>query len=368
VQWLGTHNSFNSFGEGVTPSHMDSNQQLSLSQQLDIDMRALELDPHWLPRVNSSGGTVVICHGRDYSQANAGCTTEPPLTSVLPELDKWLLAHPSEVILLYLDDNFGPPAAYAETVHDLDSGLRRPDGASLIFRPSPSAITSRGCADLPLGISRDQIRASGRQVIIVAHCRSGWGADVFGWDRNHVESGSTPLFRPFPACDATYSPQVYATNLVRYFEDSTFVSAVVSPGKTPSDYQANALAPPKVAAMIGCGVNLFGFDQILPDDGRLAATVWSWAPYQPTPSTGDCAIERSDGRWMTTGCGVRRAAACRTAAGAWTLSPPAPFAGASAACRAVNASFDLPRSGSENSQLHALPSGRDVWLRYRLDR
>src|SRR5205807_1137274 len=118
AQWLGTHNSFNSFSDGPTPSHLDSNQQLSLSQQLDIDIRALELDPHWLPRVNSAGGTVVICHGLVYSQENGGCTTEPPLTAVLPELDHWLLAHPSQVILLYLDNNFGPAAAYAETVPD----------------------------------------------------------------------------------------------------------------------------------------------------------------------------------------------------------------------------------------------------------
>src|SRR5205807_8469890 len=153
-------------------------------------------------------------------------------------------------------------------------------GSSLIYRPAASAISSRGCADLPLGTSLDQIRAGGRQVIIVANCESGWAADVFAWDRDHVESGSTPNFKPYPSCDATYSPQVYATNLVRYYEDSTFVSAATSPTETPSDYQANALTPTKVTWMTGCGVNLFGFDQLLPFDGRLPATVWSWAPNQ----------------------------------------------------------------------------------------
>jgi hypothetical protein len=366
AQWLGTHNSFNSFSDGPTPSHMDSNQQLSLSQQLDIDIRALELDTHWLPRLNAAGGTVVICHGLDYSQANFGCTLEPPLTSVLPELDRWLLAHPSQVILLYLDNNFGPPAAYAETVRDLDKGLRRPDGTSLIFRPAHAAITSRGCADLPLDISRAQIRASGRQVIIVANCRSGWSSDVFAWDRDHVESGSTPKFQPFPRCDASYSPAVYATNIVRYYEDSTFVSAATSPTETPSDYEANALTPAKVSAMTGCGVNLFGFDQILPDDGRLAATAWSWAPGQPDRAAGRCTVERSDGRWTTSSCNGSRPAACATATGAWILSAPTSFSLASAACNAAHASFDLPRSGGQNSRLHSVLTGREVWLRYRL--
>jgi hypothetical protein len=365
AQWLGTHNSFNSFGDGPTLSHMDSNQQLTLSQQLDIDIRALELDTHWLPRPNHAGGTVVICHGLDYSKFNGGCTTEPPLTAVLPELDRWLIRHRDQVLLLYLDDNFGPAAAYAETVRDLDTELRRPDGSSLIFRPARSAITPRGCADLPLGVSRQQIHATGAQVIIVANCQSGWSADVFGWDRNHVESGSTPKFKPYPACDATYSPAVYATHLVRYYEDSTFVSAATSPSETPAQYEANSLKPGKVTAMVGCGVNLFGFDQILPDDGRLAATIWSWAPDQPSAQTGACGIERADGRWMTGSCGVPLPAACRTAAG-WMLSAPAPFDAADAACEAAGGRFDLPRSGLENSRLHALVGHGEAWLRYQL--
>jgi len=37
TKWLGTHNSFNSVNDSPTPSHTDSNQQLSLTQQLDVD-------------------------------------------------------------------------------------------------------------------------------------------------------------------------------------------------------------------------------------------------------------------------------------------------------------------------------------------
>jgi hypothetical protein len=366
AQWLGTHNSFNSFSDGVTLSHMDSNQQLSLSQQLDIDIRALELDTHWLPRANAEGGTVVICHGLDYSQANGGCTTEPPLAAVLPELRAWLAAHPAQVILLYLDNNFGPPQAYAETVHDLNSELRRADGSSMIYRPAPSQITRRGCADLPLSISRDQIRRRGAQVLVVANCRSGWASDVFAWDRNHVESGSTPAFKPFPACDATYSRQVYETNLIRYYEDSTFLSAATGGSETPAEYEANSLTPAKVRAMIGCGVNLLGFDQILPDDGRLEAAVWSWAPGEPDgPAGGSCTIQRLDGRWVDVGCGARRPAACRVPGGGWRLSKPVKWKGAVVACRKRRARFYLPRTGLENARLHAMLRGQPAWLRYR---
>src|SRR4051812_40877605 len=76
AQWLGTHHSFNSVNDSPTISHTDSNQQLSLSQQLDVDVRSLELDVHYLP----TRGAVVVCHGRGPDEAHFGCTTEPLLS------------------------------------------------------------------------------------------------------------------------------------------------------------------------------------------------------------------------------------------------------------------------------------------------
>src|SRR3954464_1946752 len=148
AQWLGTHNSFNSVNSEPTLSHSDSNQQLSLTQQLQIDVRALELDLHWVPSPAAGGANaVVVCHGRGPDEANFGCTNEPRFADVLPQIARWLRAHPSEVILLYLEDELGAAPGYAETIHVLDSVLRRPDGSSMISRPSPSP--GRNCTDLP---------------------------------------------------------------------------------------------------------------------------------------------------------------------------------------------------------------------------
>src|SRR3712207_232223 len=68
--WLGTHNSFNSASEMVTPSQTDANQQLSLTDQLRIDMRSLELDVHWFL------GRPVLCHARSSAEMHAGCSIE----------------------------------------------------------------------------------------------------------------------------------------------------------------------------------------------------------------------------------------------------------------------------------------------------
>ena len=90
--WVGTHNSFNALANGFTLSHGDSNQQLTLAQQLDVDVRSIELDLHVLQR--AQGPTVVVCHGRGPDELHFGCTTEPTLAQVLPQVRDWLAAHP----------------------------------------------------------------------------------------------------------------------------------------------------------------------------------------------------------------------------------------------------------------------------------
>jgi hypothetical protein len=359
--WVGTHNSFNALADGFTLSHGDSNQQLTLSEQLDSDVRSLELDLHVLQR--PEGPTVVVCHGRGPDELHAGCTTEPALAEVLPLVRDWLRAHPHEVLLLYLEDELGSADGYAAAVEQLDAGLRRDDGSSMILRPAAPAA-GRACASLPPALTRDAVRARGAQVVLVGTCRAGWSAAVFGWDDTHVEGGDIAAYRPAPACDATYGRDVYAATLVRYFEDSTLVAQAVAPTTSPAQASAERLTPDKVAAMTACGVDLFGFDQLLPDDGRLAATVWSWAPGEPQLGRGDCTVQRVDGRWESAACSAleRHPAACRATDGTWRTSAAVPRAAAKAACGAAGGIFDVPRNGEQNTELRAAAGGATAWL------
>src|SRR3954471_20431623 len=98
--WVGTHNSFNSIAEmGNTLSDTDSNQQLSLTDQLAIDIRSLELDMH------SWAGRQVVCHARGADQGHAGCSVEKEVGPVVGEIAAWLRQHRSQVLLLYVEDN-----------------------------------------------------------------------------------------------------------------------------------------------------------------------------------------------------------------------------------------------------------------------
>lgn len=363
VQWIGTHNSFNGLAYPFTVSRADSNQQLSLTQQLDIDVRSLELDLHYVPSILGLLGpkVVTVCHGQGPEVGNLGCTTESSFAKVLPEIATWLNApaNSDEVILLYLEDAVKDAAAYTSILTTLSTVLKRPDGTSLVYRPNPADKAANGCVPLPLGTSRDDVRAAGARVVLVGSCAPGWSGAVFDWGSAHVESGQASAYRAFPACDATYGPSVYAHQMVRYFEDTTLVSTLLDPQRPPVDPEA--LTPDKVEAMTDCGVNLFGFDQLLPEDGRIQSTLWSWAPDEPRAGAGTCTALDAAGRWFAAGCTEHRPAACLSG-DTWTVTPAVPAAAAAAACQAIGSTYGLPRTGDSNSRLHAVAGAAGAWV------
>src|SRR3954464_13861934 len=277
--WIGTHNSFNSIAEmGTTLSDTDSNQQLSLLDQLAIDVRSLELDLH------SFAGRQVVCHARGADQGHAGCSIEREVAPVVAEIGGWLREHRDQVLLLYLEDHLDGAADHDAATASIRAGL-----GDVIYEPPAGA----GCTKLPLSVSRSDVLAAGRQVVIVSGCGegAGWPGIAFDWS-DHVENGSAAAFRDFPDCGPDHTRAVYDSTLVRYHEDSTWLGATVDGG------EPGGLTPPIAAAMARCGVDLLGLDQLLPRDGRLDALVWSWARDEPRAGAGDCAAMGPDGRWV----------------------------------------------------------------------
>lgn len=368
--WIGTHNSFNSTSEEPTLSHTDSNQQLSLTDQLRIGVRSLELDVHWTQSSRAGGAPApVVCHGRGRSEMHLGCTSERLLGDVLDEIATWLRAHSDQVVLLYVEDNVDTSEGYAPTARLLDERLRAKDGRSLIYKPPPGGA----CADLPLSATRADVLARRAQVVIVSGCGEGsaWRGLVFDW--NDVEVESRPHgYRDHPTCDQDpdgdgkpqFGRDVYAAKLVRYFEDSTWVSPTASlVGLGSTD---DGLTPETVERMARCGVDLLGLDQLLPRDGRLDALAWSWAPTEPSRA-GDCTVQRGDGRWYARRCEERHAAACALPNRRWLVIPAAvPAASARGLCSREGATTALPRTAAENQALRdaARAAGASgIWLR-----
>jgi hypothetical protein len=345
--WLGTHNSFNTTTRTPTLSGLDSNQQLSLTDQLRSDMRSLELDAHWFPSPWAGGAYApVLCHARGEDEGHAGCTTEPLLVDGLSELATWLRANPGQVVLLYVEDHLESDAGYAAGAVALRSVL-----GDLLYAPGGT-----GCTPLPLDRTRADVLRAGKQVLVISGCHSGagWDGAVFsGAERARYETGPAG-YGDDGSCDPARDPALYDDHLLRVFEDSTALSATVDQGSNP-------LTAGKAAALQRCAVDITGFDQLLPGDPRLAASVWSWARSEPL-ATGGCAVQAADG-WHAAPCSQLHAFACRKSTG-WRVDPArTPYASASARCR--DGQVGTPRYGYEAVQLAAAmrAAGVDtVWL------
>ncbi len=352
--WVGTHNSFNSTAEmGQTISANDSNQQITIREQLDMGIRSIELDLHYFPSLAGGGMTTVVCHARDSSEGNLGCTIEKTLDQVLTDIAAWLAENPDQVLLLYLEDDMDTPPGYEDAGATIEERL-----GSAIHRPKP---TADGCEEVPADLSREDVRATAAQVVMVTDCgpAASWRGAVFTWD-DHLETGIGE-YSEFPECGTDFTREEYDAQMVRYYEDSTALSATVGDPGAIDDLTAAQLAR--------CGVELLGFDQLAIADPRLAAVIWSWGPGEP--AKGSCSVQRVGGsvpfgRWKSRACAGKRPAACRSKAGEWSVSEDrVEFADAKAACRAQKSRFAVPRTGYEAQLLRLAMEAagiRGAWL------
>jgi phosphatidylinositol-specific phospholipase C-like protein len=349
--WVGTHNSFNSVAEmGPALSPLDSNQQLPIVDQLRLGIRSVELDVHWFPSARAGGFAPVVCHA---TGEHAGCSVEKTLAEVLTEIRGWLRENPDQVLLLYLEDHLD-----SQEGHDAAASVLQQELGTAIHPPPAGGA----CAPTPLDLRRNDVRSAGAQVVIVSSCGQGsaWPAQVWDFSR-HVETRPRG-YRDFPDCGPDFDRPTYDNEMVRYFEDSTRVTAGGSVvGASERD---DGITPATAAAMARCGVDLLGLDQLTPADPRLDALVWSWAPGEP--GVGDCAVQRADARWDAGACLGLHPAACRADDGSWRLTPrQEPWSNAAGACAAESAALAAPRTGYEGQLLRVAMEAAGVteaWL------
>jgi hypothetical protein len=364
-----THNSFNSFAYQATLSGSDANQAVSLTDQLRLDMRGIEIDVHWAPSPTAEEGdggmAPIMCHGQPAevgpAVVHAGCTVERHLRDGLAELRRWILAEEDErrpqLVVLYLENNLdGDDGAHAAAARTIEAEL-----GGLVL-PTPEG---QPCAPMPLDTTRRRIIDGGHRVLIVGNCGPGaWGTWVHErgprWDES--SSGPGDDYPGVADCEAERADVDYANHWVRRYEDSTWLSAMA--GGASSEVTAT-----ETRAMVRCGVNMPGFDQLRAGDDRLPELVWSWAPDEPTSGGGDCAAQGADARFHSTSCTTRLRFACVDPAGEWHVTRAAGRwdAGQRHCARAFPGSrFAVPANGYENGNLRRVaPEGASVWLHYR---
>lgn len=366
-----THNSFNSSAYGPTLTNQDPNQVYSITDQLNMDLRLIEMDLHWVPSIygdqETGGFWVTLCHGTSSNPAGVhiGCTNDRPFQDGLAELKAWLDANPSEFVIVYLENQLSGDAQ----AHELAATLINDAVGPLVERPATP------CAPMDWNRSRASMLAEGHRIAFVGNCdngaANGWGQTVFErgpkWDESGGPDGYTASSPACAADKAKHDQGVFR----RYFEDSTWVAAMVgSNGATSSLGGTTTIDAAQTAAMVGCGVNIIGFDQLTPTDPRLAALVWSWAPDEPRASAGGCAVQGSDGRFRAAPCEQPKNVACVDDTSSWHVTAAAvPFDQGWQACQSEfpGSRFAVPVNGYRNGQLKdAKGTTADVLVNYRV--
>jgi hypothetical protein len=374
-----THNSFNASAyavpaDGSLPSYyptltnQDPNQVYSMTDQLRMDVRAIEIDLHWMPSPYGTAAThgywPTMCHGDGQNPTgtglwvHVGCTDDRPMQDGLAEVRRWLAANPHQFVLLYLENQLFPggPVASQQLAHDTAAGIIHDELGSMVYRP-PAGLAAGACAPMPYDETQAQMLAAGKQVLLVGNCGpgSGWNSWVFSRGPSWDESGS-PTSYGAADCAKDEAAREQHTSFRRFFESSPWLEAMTGATTT--------LSASTTAQMVRCGVNIVGFDQLQPFDGRLAAFVWSWAADQPASTGGSCALRGADSRFVVAPCSQRHRFACvdahldwhaTTAVGQWQRGP--------AVCDVEfpGSHFGVPPNGYRNAQL----GSADVWLDYR---
>lgn len=353
--WAHTHNSFNNEALSPTLSSIDPNQTYSVTDQLRMGIRAIELDVHWAPHPQGDPlngfNAAVLCHGEPIPIGafvfHFGCTVDRLLRDGLQEIRAWLDANPDEVIMVYLENTLDSnPIAHDTAAGDISDVL-----GDLAYKSSPP------CTPLPMQISRSEIRASGARVLLTGNCGPGsaWGSLVFErgplWDESGIDYGDD--FPAYP-CTSERAEHDYSKNLVRRYGDETGLSLALGGGGDVTVTDAYNMAR--------CGVDMLGFDHLVAFDPRMFAEVWSWAVDEPGP--GPCAYHGSDGRFYADDCLEVRPFVCQagdtwiqtTSSGSWDKGADA--------CAAVGATFAVPKNGYDNERVKQAKGSGEAWMNY----
>lgn len=370
---LGSHNSYNSkaYQRRYLGTYLFPNQTLSITAQLDIGVRLIELDVS-TPIV---GDELKLCHTKE-EYAGIGCHRhDRNLLEGLVEIKSWMLRSENkrEVVFLFIEDQTGG-------FEDRIANLIVQHFENLLYRPkSCEHFNGRS-------ISKSTILNEGKRLVVFGgNCRGSlWPSVAF---RDQIPDDNEPLNHD------TYTAKCiggfnfehvrnYTTSMVKMYEDSvftpknTFLKGLFYGRNEPPPHRfSNA----EIEASIACGRNVVALDQLDRNDKRLPALIWSWANGEPNnvgPSGEDCAELTPSGRINDAQCAAVKSFACKSRSTSlsrinWKITlSQGPWSWGESTCRTEfgdTFEFAVPASAVEMKALHTktIDDGFvPVWLNY----
>ncbi|MCP4349486.1 MAG: hypothetical protein GY795_28730 [Desulfobacterales bacterium] len=342
-----THNSFNAAPYRTAISYLYPNHEMSVLNQMNVGIRALEYDIHWYD------GDVILCH----NGGSGVCSPDDrSFAQGLEEIKYWFQVEEhrlNDVIILTLEDHLDGHYDEAVTVIEAVIGY-------LVYQPETPCDSFQ---DMAAVTSKADVLADGKNIIIInsnsSSCtQNGYGDYVY---TGNWETADHENLTPYPDCTfGTKGPSDIKNSFFRTYNDSTA-------------FVGEEMSAEQVARAVKCGINAPGPEPLDWWDDQNEAQIWSWAVDEPNDAGGneDCAEQRSDGRFNDIPCtGYPRNYACQhpetrdwkitAVSGAWAD-------GENACDDGDGYVFSVPANGYENAQLADTKNAAgvsNVWVNY----
>jgi hypothetical protein len=363
VHWIGSiggHNAYSSLHQGF--GYDQSNHKYSVTDQLRMGARVLEIDPHW------STEKPRVCH---FGSSDQCFSYSRLMASLLDEVANWLDANPDEIIFLKFDDHVG------SHIDDFVTLVQHYLGNKVYKR----ANNPRSWPTLA------QMKAAGTQVLIGTR-NNKFAGNAWFWffDTDYVTDKDHPDQISTTSC-------VDGDGRIVYKRPAWMWSAVAEGRSWSNTFDQTGLIQPNsgtVAALLRCGVSWIGLDYLDALDSpvagifkfsgldtRIEESIWSFERNE-YGANGPMFMRGNTGRWASGPATSARRFACLMPAPAGTNTYSREFRVTNKAdvwsrgndtCRAEfgsTASFGAPTLPYLNAQLAAASSGGEVWLSYTL--
>lgn len=332
---LGSHNTYNSKAYRNATRYLDPQQTHSIYDQLRMGARFIELDAHWTAHTHGWpwewGTDLLLCHsgiGVDVGDLHLGCSlTDRFVKDGVAEVGRWLNENPNEVIILYFEDHTdGRHQQLLNIINDKLSG---------------KVYASNGCQNIPNTLTKNQVRAAGKQVVL--------------WKDGGCSSNTGMKNLAFTGLG----------DIDRIWEDRTSIGAISAFFTNGSVKRIEAQ---DVTQAFKNGGNIVNLDNLTYNDGRLEAGIWSWDVNEPNNWGGnqDCAVQWGNGRWDDADCSNQHFFACQhNETNEWNLSTYSDiWSDGENACDILgDYRFSVPKNSQENEALKAAKGGMShVWI------
>eukprot|EP01117_Protostelium_nocturnum_P016735 TRINITY_DN668_c0_g1_i4.p1 TRINITY_DN668_c0_g1~~TRINITY_DN668_c0_g1_i4.p1 ORF type:complete len:607 (-),score=196.55 TRINITY_DN668_c0_g1_i4:94-1914(-) len=324
VPFLATHNSFNNRADGYGEDNGDllinkflkilfgpdytwiyAQQEYTMTDQLNIGIRALHLDPHWVfnaTRLCHSGAQVVIVdeiaklwaeyynETLDWDSQNLFCSPwDRTWEDGLKEIEEWLSLPSNSREFLFIHDDDQQHWTW-EKEEQVVGPIKRIFGPRL-FTPNDLENTFHG--EWP---TIEQLIELGFQLMFQSETYYGayQGDVVFtplltpGWTANCIRH-----FTQYPDCGG-YEPGDWSN-----FGGESQVAAPFFDGTS----MCGILVPQNIPDFVKCSPSYLGFDQVSP--ALITNAVWTWEEGEPIIKSDEerCAsLNFKSARWTTRPC------------------------------------------------------------------